>query len=64
MKSEEYDLSIRCYYGQTDYTQHRQRLKLTEIAKWVKAYQFTHPNVKSITVKIWMEGGQGNAADE
>lgn len=63
MKAEEHDLSIRCYYGPTEYTQHHQRLKLTDIGKWVKAYQFTHPHVKSITVKIWMEKdeGQGQA---
>lgn len=60
MKAEEYDLSIRCYYGPMNYTQHRQRQKLADIPKWIKAYQFKHPNVKSITVKIWLDNEGGD----
>lgn len=64
---QEYGLSIRCYYGPTTFTQHRQRLKLKDIEKWIAAYQFTHPDVVSITVKIWLkdnEGGMENETDK
>lgn len=51
----EYNVSMRCYYGGPDnYTQHRQTLKLKDIAKWIEAYKFTHPGVKAITVKVWL----------
>lgn len=60
----EYDLSIRCFYGATNYTQHRQAMKLRDIAKWIEAYQFTHPNVKSITVKIWLKDKKGEQDHE
>lgn len=51
-----YQLSIRCYFpGVSNYTQHYPEIKLTEIPKWVKAYEYTHPNLQSITVKIWMK---------
>lgn len=50
-----YHLSIRCYYDNGKHTQHFQDLKLAEISKWIEAYKFTHPNCKSITVKIWLD---------
>lgn len=52
MKTKLYYVSIRCYYedGQTT---HRQEIKLSDIAKWIEAYRFTHPNVQSISAKIW-----------
>lgn len=50
-----YDLSFRCYYGPGDHTTHHQTLRLSEIPKWVEAYKFTHPNVQSISIKIWFE---------
>ena len=52
-----FNISFRCYYGPADYTTHKQALKLSEIPKWVEAYKFTHPNVKSISIKIWFEEG-------
>lgn len=64
MKAREHDLSIRCYYGPTDYTQHRQRLKLSEIGKWITCYQYTHPAVKSITVKIWLQEEADHEAEQ
>lgn len=52
---QEYKISIRCYFtSPRDYTQHWQTMQLKDIPKWLEAYQFTHPNVQSITVKIWM----------
>ncbi len=48
-----YEISFRCYYPNGNTTDRRQSMKLTEIAKWIKAYQFTHPEVKAITVKVW-----------
>lgn len=60
MKTKEYSASIRCHYSDTQYTQHRQILKANEIGKWIEAYRFTHPAVKAITIKIWLneEGGE------
>lgn len=25
------------------------------VAKWIEAYQFTHPNCESISVKVWLK---------
>jgi hypothetical protein len=50
-----YRLGIRCYFpGVGNYTHHMQEMPLKDIAKWVEAYQFTHPTVESFTIK--MEG--------
>lgn len=55
MGKQLYDLSIRCYFpGSGNFTQHRQVMPLKDIPKWVEAYQFTHPNCESITIKIWL----------
>lgn len=54
-----YKASIRCYFtSPLDYTQHWQTLPLKDIPKWIEAYQFTHPNVRSISVKIWTQDGK------
>lgn len=50
-----YKLSIRCYYGEKNYTHHMAELPLKDISKWVEAYRFTHPTVEGITVKIYMD---------
>lgn len=53
-----YDISFRCYFPeQGNYTTHRQAMPLKDIPKWIEAYTFTHPNVESISVKIWFDGG-------
>jgi len=54
MEKTTFDMSIRCYYPSGEPTSHYQKLKLTDIQKWIKAYQFTHPNCQAITVKIWL----------
>ena len=61
MKKELFDVSIRCHYPTGEPTQHRQALKLTDIPKWVDAYKFTHPNCKSINIKIWFDDLQNTA---
>lgn len=55
MKSKEYEISFRCYYENDTCTNHRQMLQLKDIPKWLESYRFTHPEVRSITVKIWFE---------
>ena len=50
----QYDMSIRCHFSGTDYTQHRVRLPMEHIKKWCEAYRFTHPNVQSFSIKIWL----------
>lgn len=53
-----YNISFRCYFPEPgNYTTHRQVMPLTDIKKWIEAYQFTHPNVESISVKIWFDEG-------
>lgn len=53
-KKKEYQMNIRCYFkGSDNKTQHYQTMPLKDIAKWIEAYQFTHPSVESITVKVW-----------
>lgn len=49
-----FDVSFRCYYEKPgDYTTHYQSMPLAQIPKWIEAYQFTHPSVQSISVKVW-----------
>lgn len=53
---KEYDISIRCYFpGANNYTQHRQVMPLKNMEKWVEAYRFTHPTVRAITLKVWLD---------
>lgn len=60
---KEYGLSIRCYYDRGEYTTHYRTMPLELVPKWVDAYTFTHPNVESITVKIWFHGEGEQYAD-
>lgn len=54
MDKQKYDLSFRCYFpGVNNVTNHQQTMQLKDIPKWIGAYYFTHPNVQSITVKVW-----------
>lgn len=54
MKNErKYHLSIRCYFPDGGSTQHHQVMPLSDVKRWVEAYSFTHPNVESITLKVW-----------
>lgn len=55
-KPKAYDMNFRCYFpGTGNHTNHRQIMPLEDVKKWVEAYQFTHPNVESITVKVWFK---------
>lgn len=54
-----YDICFRCYYG-TNYNTHYTSLSLKEIPKWIEAYQFTHPNVKSISVRVRIKTDPGD----
>lgn len=48
-----YDIGFRCHYG-TNFTQHKAFLPLKDIPKWIEAYHFTHPDVRSISVCVWL----------
>ena len=50
----EYEASFHCYY-ETNVLRHHQKIKLSDIPRWINAYQFTHPKVKSISVKILLD---------
>lgn len=54
-----YNISIRCFFtGRGNYTTHRQDMQLKDLPKWLETYIFTHPNVESITVKLWTKDGK------
>lgn len=55
MGKQVHSLSFRCQFagGKDNYTQHYAQIPLKDIPKWIEAYEFTHPNVQSITVKYW-----------
>jgi len=47
-------ISFYCYY-RTNITRHFQKMNLTDIPNWISAYKFTHPDVKSISAKVYLE---------
>lgn len=49
-----YKISIRCYY-ENSFTTHKQIMKLSEIAKWIEAYKFTHPNVEGFSIRLFID---------
>lgn len=53
MKKALFDLSIRCFYSNGNHTEHRQRMKLSDVPKWLEAYKFTHPNCQAVSIKVW-----------
>ena len=53
--AKQYAMSIRCHFpGKGNYTQHYPVMPLKDVQKWVEAYEFTHPNVESVTIKVWL----------
>lgn len=56
-----YPISFRCYYNKGNVTNHYQTMPLKDIARWLESYMFTHPNVESISVKIWPKDEEGKA---
>ena len=52
-KEKLYNLSIRCYYKE-NWTNHRQTMKLSEIKKWIDAYIYTHPQVESFSIRVYI----------
>ena len=50
----EYSVSFHCYY-ENNVMRHSQTMKLSDIPTWINAYQFTHPDVKSISAKVWLD---------
>lgn len=57
MSKKKFGLSFRCYFpGKDNTVTHYQDMPLKDVPKWIEAYQFTHPNVESISVKIWFHG--------
>ncbi len=48
-----YDITFHCFFPDGGVTKHYQKLEISNIPKWIECYQFTHPNCKSISVKVW-----------
>lgn len=57
MAKKEYAMSIRCYFAgdRNNRTQHYPTMPLKDIAKWIEAYEFTHPTAESIIIKVWLK---------
>jgi len=51
MACRTYMVSFFCYYD-GNCTRHYRTLRMSEIPKWIAAYEYTHPNVKAITAMI------------
>lgn len=54
MKAQSFSVSFICHYNDNQ-TKHRQEMLLKDIPKWIDAYKFTHPDCKSISLKIWFD---------
>lgn len=62
MEKKLYHIRFRCYFGGRDNcTNHDMILPLAEIGKWMDAYMYTHPQVQSITAKIWPQDKEADA---
>ena len=53
-KAQTCSVSFICHYNDNQ-TKHRQDMPLKDIPKWIEAYKFTHPDCKSISLKIWFD---------
>lgn len=63
-RRKEYSLSIRCFFINSErYTQHYTVMPLRDLEKWVEAYQYTHPTLESVMVRIRPAGWRGADAD-
>ena len=51
MACRTYMVSFFCYYD-GNCTRHYRTLRMSDIPKWIAAYEYTHPNVKAITAMI------------
>lgn len=51
----EYAVTFRCYYEQSKYTRYIRTLQLKNLQRWIKSYQFTHPNCTSISFGVWLQ---------
>lgn len=50
------NISFRCYFPSAtgpEYNTHYRVMETEDIPKWLDAYQFTHPDVLSISCKVW-----------
>ena len=50
-------ICFRCYFpgNRDNYTDHRAQIPVEEIPKWIEAYRYTHPAVKMISVRVYMD---------
>ena len=54
MKDQKFLISFYCYYPESQTPcKKEQEIKLSDIPRWIDSYKFTHPNCKSIAIKIW-----------
>ena len=66
--NEKYNMSFRCYFdndeGPRFTTHYVPQFAVAEIPKWIECYLFTHPNVLSISCKVWMTDDSTFYTDE
>lgn len=46
-------VNFRCFFTDGGSNDHYRVLPLEAIPIWIEAYQYTHPEVRSISVKVW-----------
>ena len=56
-------ISFRCFYP-TNKVTHYQEITLKEIAKWIEAYQYTHPDCEAISVRVRLKETADTYSDE
>ena len=66
VNTEKYNVSFRCFFdgdGSPHYTTHYcPDFPVKDIAKWLNAYRFTHPNCTSVSCKVWFVNTAGYEA--
>lgn len=57
-------VNFRCYMTSAEPYDHYRTIDTNDIDRWIEAYQFTHPNCTSITVKIWLKSDTDTTANK
>lgn len=55
MNKKQQHIRFVCHFGgkRDNQTIHNATMNVRDIGKWMEAYIYTHPNVRSITAKVW-----------
>ena len=55
MSKKQQHIRFVCHFGGSvdNNTTHNMTMSVRDIGRWMEAYIYTHPNVQSITAKVW-----------